>query len=197
MAWTPIDMYSNGLEFFGDVVDSTAADAWQNASPCDGWSALDVLGHVGSATAMGVRILRGEEMNFAQQDPPSSAVEGDPRSWWASLAATARDAVAGISPADLTREVDTPMGRRTVGEGLSFPAVDLFIHAWDLAAATGRSVEFPDEAVEFIRAMFEHVPPEATRRPGVFADPLEAPEGASSTERLIAWSGRVRPNHGA
>lgn len=197
MAWTPIDMYSSGLEFFGNVVEATAGDAWQNASPCDGWSALDVLGHVGSATAMGVHILRGEEMTFAQQDSPSSAVEGDPRSWWASLATTARDAIAGISPADLTREVDTPMGRRTVGEGLSFPAVDLFFHAWDLAAATGRSVEFPDEAVEFIRAMFEHVPAEATRRPGVFADPLEAPEGASSTEQLIAWSGRVRPSDGA
>jgi uncharacterized protein (TIGR03086 family) len=82
------------------------------------------------------------------------------------------------------------MGRRTVREGLSFPAVDLFIHGWDLAIATGQTVVIPDEAIAFTRAMFENIPDEVSRRPGVFAARVDAPAGASPTDELIAFAGR-------
>ncbi len=137
---------------------------------------------------MGARILRGGDMSFDRRDPPSSIIEGEPLTWWKDLSSEAREALAGVE--DLDREVDTPMGRRSIREGLSFPAADLFLHGWDLAVATGQSVAFPDEAVEFVRAMFENVPEEITRRPGVFSPAVETPEGSNPTEALIAWSGR-------
>ncbi len=188
MTWTAADTYREGLDFFTAVVDGVPADAWQHTAPCEGWRALDVLGHVGEATGMGARILRGDDMHFERVDPPSAAVDGDPGRWWHGLADDARDALANVD--DLDREVDSPMGRRSVREGLSFPAVDLFIHGWDLAIATGRPVTIPDEAVAFTRAMFEHIPDEVARRPGVFADRIEPPAGASATDRLIAFTGR-------
>jgi hypothetical protein len=48
--------------------------------------------------------------------------------------------------ADLTTVVDSPMGRRSIGEGLSFPAVDLFVHGWDLARSVGAEGVIPPEA---------------------------------------------------
>lgn len=183
-------MYTNGLEFFDAVVAGVDAEGWTRPSPCEGWSALDVLGHVGEATMMGVRILRGGDMSFTRHDPPSSVVDGDPAAWWVGVAADARDSVSRLTDADLDREVDSPMGRRSVGEGLSFPAVDLFVHGWDIATATGQEVTFPDAAIAFTRAMFEKVPDEASRRPGVFADVQAAGATATPTEQLIAWTGR-------
>lgn len=188
MAWTAADAYKEGLTFFSTVVDGTAPQQWTNDSPCAGWSALDVLGHVGEATSMGLRILRGDEISFTRHDPPSSVVAGDPGEWWHELAAQALDVFGG--EIDLDREVDSPMGRRTVGEGLSFPSVDLFIHGWDLATATGRTVTIPDEAIAFTRGLFAHVPVEASRRPGVMGDERVAPAGANPTEALIAFTGR-------
>lgn len=188
MTWTSSDMYAEGLAFFTAVVEGVPDTRWEDASPCEGWSARDVLGHVGAAAGMGARILRGEAITFTPSDPPGSAVEGDPVEWWGRLATDAREAVAGVD--DLDREVDGPMGRRTVREGLSFPAVDLFLHGWDLATATGQVVEFPDEAIEFTRGMFERIPEEVSRRPGVFGPALHDPAGATPTETLLAWTGR-------
>lgn len=190
MAWSAVEMYTNGLEFFDAVVAGVDAEGWTRPSPCEGWSALDVLGHVGEATMMGVRVLGGGDMSFTRHDPPSSVVDGDPAGWWAGVAADARDSVSRLTDADLDREVDSPMGRRSVGEGLSFPAVDLFVHGWDIATATGQEVTFPDAAIAFTRAMFDKVPDEASRRPGVFADVQAAGATATPTEQLIAWTGR-------
>lgn len=188
MAWNALDTYGNGLRFFTDVVASVPDDRWTAPSPCHGWTALDVLGHVGEATSVGARILRGGELQFTRHDPPSSAIDGEPATWWAAAAADADDALVNVT--DLDREVDSPMGRRTVREGLSFPAVDLFIHGWDLAAATGQSVRFPAEAVEFIRGVFAHVPAEATRRPGVFDAAVDVPAGSDATDQVLGFAGR-------
>lgn len=186
--WDSLDTYDNGLTFFTGVVETVPADRWTAPSPCDGWTALDVLGHVGEAALVGARILRGGEREFNRHDPPSSAVEGDPAVWWAAAAAQARQALAEVT--DLDREVDSPVGRRTVREGLSFPAVDLYLHGWDLAAATGSRVRFPAAAVQFIRDVFAHVPDEVTRRPGVFGAPVEVGADRDETDHILGFAGR-------
>lgn len=188
MDWNALDTYENGLRFFTDVVNGVPDDRWQSTSPCEGWTALDVLGHVGEATTVGAQILRGDEMNLVRHDPPSSIVEGDPSTWWAGTATDAAEAL--LNATDLDREIDSPAGRRTVRDGLSFPAVDLFIHGWDIAAATGQSVRFPAEAVTFIRGVFANVPEEATRRPGVFAAAVDATAGSDDTDQVLAFAGR-------
>lgn len=188
MAWDSLEMYTNGLDFFGDIVATVPADAWDRESPCEGWTALDVLGHVGSATIMGAAILAGEPMTFAPADPPGANVVGDPATWWAEVEAGARAAAETVE--DLDRVVDSPMGPRTVREGLSFPAADLYLHGWDVAAATGRNLVLPAEAIEFIETMFTHIPDEVSRRPGVFGPKRHAPHRASATEKLIAFTGR-------
>ena len=66
---------------------------------------------------------------------------------------------------DLTVVVDSPVGRRTVGDGLSFPALDLFIHAWDVARSVGKDVVIPTEAIEFAHVIFEPIPEEQMRQP--------------------------------
>lgn len=154
MIWTSDEAYRRGIDVMSEVVEQVPGDAWGRPSPCEGWRALDVLGHVGAATAMGLHILRGEapDLGFGRQDPPGDAVRADPLLWWTGLAAPAREAVAEIDDLGLERVVDTPMGRRSVRDGLRFPAADLFLHAWDIAAATDVSVSIPDDAVPFVRA---------------------------------------------
>ncbi|MFT4127208.1 MAG: TIGR03086 family metal-binding protein, partial [Gordonia sp. (in: high G+C Gram-positive bacteria)] len=162
--------------------------AWRRSSPCAGWTALDVLGHVGETTRIGALILSEAPFDPAEFDPPAKAVDGDPAFWWQQQAGKAYEVLAG--DVDLDRVVDSPMGRRSVREGLAFPAADLYLHGWDLGTATGQSVTIPDGAIAFIRGMFEYVPEEAARRPGVFDAAKPAPADATPTEDLIAWTGR-------
>lgn len=48
------------IGFFDAIVERVPADAWSGPSPCARWRALDVLGHVGKATAYGIEALVGE-----------------------------------------------------------------------------------------------------------------------------------------
>ncbi len=183
-----LTIYRNGLDFFGSIVQAVPDGAWQRSSPYAGWSASDVLGHVGETTGMGARILGGVPVDPTASEPPSTAIDGDPAFWWVQQAGQARAALdAGV---DLDREVDSPIGRRTVREGLSFPAADLYLHGWDLGAATGIPVTIPDDAIAFISGIFEFVPEDIARSPGVFGPAVPVGEGASATQKLIAFTGR-------
>lgn len=187
--WDPDRCYLEGLAFFTERVRGvSAADAWARPSPCAGWRAVDVLGHVGAGTRFGTELLRGAEPSWSPPpDPPGAVVDGDPGAWWEQLVGPARDAVDG---ADLTQVVDSPMGRRSIGEGLTFPAIDLFVHGWDLARVAGEQVDVPDEAIEFAHRALDALPSAMIRTPQVFADAIDTPSDASASDAFLAWTGR-------
>lgn len=188
MTWTADTVYSEGLDTFTVVVDSLSAADWERPSPCAGWRAIDVLGHVGATTEFGTRLLTTGEMAWVPPaDPPGSVVDGDPAAWWRAKVPGARAALDGV---DLTRTVETPMGTRTIAEGLAFPAIDLFVHAWDIGVVAGRSVTLPGELLEFAHATFAPIPEEMMRSDTIFAAAVDAPAGASPTDEFLAWSGR-------
>lgn len=187
MSWSPDTVFVEGLAFFSTSVTLLQDADWQRPSPCSEWTALDVLGHVGTAVGFGTALLRGEQPAWSPSDPPGTNVEGDPRGWWNALVASARRAVGGV---DLTTVIESPVGRRSIGDGLSFPALDLFIHGWDLARSIGKDVVIPAEVVEFAQVAFAPIPSERMRSSRVFADALAPPSDATPTEEFIAWTGR-------
>ncbi|WP_306325341.1 TIGR03086 family metal-binding protein [Streptomyces venezuelae] len=75
---------------------------------------------------------------------------------------------------------------RTVG---SMVLLDLTVHAWDLARATGRSFA-PDPAV--VAGLADEVAGMApmARKMGVFGDAVDLPEDADAFARLLATTGR-------
>jgi uncharacterized protein (TIGR03086 family) len=187
MQWQPDTAFLRGLDFFSDAMSGLGGTDWQGVSPCRGWRPLDILGHVGQATRFGTLLLQGAQPEWSPVEPPGAAVEGRPGPWWRGLAAPARSAVAG---ADIAQVVDSPRGKRTIGDGLSFPAVDLFVHGWDVAKSAGRDLVLPAEAVEFARSVLEPLPAEQIRSPRVFAAARSAPAGVSDSRAFLAWTGR-------
>jgi uncharacterized protein (TIGR03086 family) len=187
MPWNPDVAFLTGLDFFNGIVGSVGARDWQRSSPCTGWTALDVLGHIGIGTEFGTKLLRGEQPQWHPVDPPGESVSGDPAQWWAAKVGPAKDAVRGV---DLAKEVDSPMGRRSISQGLSFPAVDLFVHGWDLARSIGRDVEIPYAAIEFAHQALDQIAAEQVRSPRVFAAEVRPTPDATATQRFVAWTGR-------
>ena len=187
MITSPDAVFLDGLDAFGDVVAQLAPDDWERPSPCAGWRAIDVLGHVGSAVRFGATLLLHGEAPWKPVDPPGQAVEGDPGAWWESIAPAARQAVAGT---DLTRVIDAPRGPRSVADGLSFPALDLFVHAWDLGRCIGLDVAVPAQVIDFGHALIDPLPAGQVRSAAVFADEVPAPPDATAGDACIAWTGR-------
>jgi uncharacterized protein (TIGR03086 family) len=187
MTHASAQLFDAGLDHFDAVASQLAADDWQRPSPCAGWTALDVLGHLGTALSMGASLLKGEQPRFAEVASPSELVEGEPYAWWRAQAEEVRAALEG---ADLDLVMDTPMGPRTVADRLAFPAIDLYVHAWDIGRAAGIDVTIPDAAIEFAHGYIDPLPPEMVRASGVMAPEVDAPADASPTDAFIAWCGR-------
>ncbi|MGW7086005.1 TIGR03086 family metal-binding protein [Streptomyces sp. NPDC054871] len=81
------------------------------------------------------------------------------------------------------------MPAKTVG---CMALLDLTVHAWDLARATGQEYEPAPESIGVVAVLRETVAglgPTA-RKMGVLGEPVTAPEGASELERLLAETGR-------
>jgi uncharacterized protein (TIGR03086 family) len=187
MAWTSDQCYLAGLDHFTSCVHALGPDDWDRPTPCAGWTARDVVGHVGGATRFGTQLLTGQPVTMPPTEQPGSTVDGDPVAWWDALVGPSRAALDGV---DLAKVVDSPMGPRSIADGLRFPAIDLFIHGWDLVRSTGHSVEIPTQVIEFAETAFAEFPEAAMRNARVFAPAYAADATATPSDALLAWTGR-------
>lgn len=113
---------------------------WERPSPCQDWNGHQVLDHV-SATLRGIlgmlagRDYRASKDGDARTSSPAEAIDT-----WRALADEAKVAAAALDP---QTELEGPMGAGPALQSLAVPTHDLTVHAWDLAATAGRSVELP------------------------------------------------------
>ena len=85
---------------------------------------------------------------------------------------------------------DTPAGRQTLEELVAMTGLmDLLVHGWDLARATGQDESLdPDE----VHAFLVGIEPwdAALRSSGHFGPRVAVPDDADEQTRLIAFTGR-------
>lgn len=178
--------FLQAMDVFGATAARVPAPAWGNASPCAGWTARDVAGHVVGTVTKAAAILGGEAFPPGPSRPEDGAGD-DPVAAWRAASRPARESVG---EADLSREIDMPRGRGTAAQALAFPTADLIVHAWDIAHAAGLELSLPAELLAHIVATCAPVPEETLRGPDLFGPAREAPDGADDTARLMAWLGR-------
>ena len=67
--------------------------------------------------------------------------------------------------------------------------VELLLHGWDLAQATGQPLLVSDQVVSYVAGLAETVVP-GSRSRGDFGPEVEAPPGSTALDRLAAYAGR-------
>jgi uncharacterized protein (TIGR03086 family) len=179
------ERYREALDLFGTVVDKVGDDRWEAPSPCSGWTAAGVVGHVIQGTRMILAVAAQAEPVAPAPDP--AAVTGvDPRYAW-HVRREEIDALLGRLDVDAV--VQTGQGPLRVDDGMGQAVIEPLVHAWDLASATGQRVSLPDHLVEPLLAMLEPVEP-IIRSSGMFADRVPVADDAAPQERLLAFLGR-------
>jgi uncharacterized protein (TIGR03086 family) len=183
-------LLDRGLDFFASVVTRLGDDDWERPTPCAGWTARDLLGHLATSMRVGISVMQGLPPAWPDAARPGDLVEGDPAGFWRDIAVQARDVLRN---ADLGRVMETPLGR-TVADDLAIPVIDLYVHAWDLGVAVGIAVEIPPDVIDFAHAYLDPLPDDMVRGDNrAFAPQAPVPAGATPTERFIAWTGRRPP----
>ena len=121
-------------------------------------------------------------------------VEGDPVKFWRDTVLRAQQVLAD---ADLTRPMESPLGH-TVDDALAIPVIDLYVHAWDLAATINLVIEIPGTVIAYAHDHLDQVPEEIIRGENrAFAPEAQAPADATATEEFLAWTGRQLPSASA
>jgi uncharacterized protein (TIGR03086 family) len=70
-------------------------------------------------------------------------------------------------------------------------SIELLVHGWDFAVATGQTVNVSDEVSRYVLGLAHTVISPQGRQSGLFADALEVGPDADILDRLIAFSGRT------
>jgi len=174
---TRIEDYLTNADRFSAVV----ADApdWDGQSPCEGWTAADVLTHVVD-TQRDFLTKRGADLG--------SLPSADPVAQWGTHLEQVRGVVADED--FVTDEYDGHFGRTTVADTMAnFYGFDMLVHRWDLARAVGSDVTWTDAEMDALETNLEALSDNLYTE-GVCKGPLEASTDAPRQERILARLGR-------
>ncbi|WP_327593931.1 TIGR03086 family metal-binding protein [Streptomyces chartreusis] len=168
------------------VVRGIPDEALTAPTPCAEYEVKALVNHLYQVIVQFQRLAAKEASDFGDSIPDRVAEDAE---WREGLVREADRLVAAWSApgAEEGRTGGMDMPARLVG---SMALLDLTVHVWDLARATGQDYAGADEPVvaELTGAVDTLAP--TARKMGVFGEPVPEPAGASPFERLLARTGR-------
>jgi uncharacterized protein (TIGR03086 family) len=177
-----LERYERITGQFTDRVRAVPAEAWDDPSPCEGWRARDVVGHL---TTWIPEFFSSQGIAF----PEVPSVEDDPQGAWEVVQRTIAAALA--DPELSAKPIATPFSTQPLADTVDMIVTgDVFTHTWDLARATGQDDALDPDQVQRMLAATGEMPEEALRADGMFGPALEAPADADDQTRLLAYLGR-------
>jgi uncharacterized protein (TIGR03086 family) len=179
---TPPERFRRVAGRFTDLARAVPESRWESPSPCEGWTARDLVRHL---TGWMPAVLARMEVPV----PPVPSVDDDPAGAWAVLADTIQAALDNPTVAEREFEME-PLGRQSVAGAIGTIFFgDVFLHTWDLARATGQDESLDEriatEMLEGLRPMEQLL-----RDSGHYGPRVDVPEDADVQTRLLAFTGR-------
>ena len=175
------DRYRKLAGSMTETIAGVDEERWNASSPCEGWTARDVVQHLVDTSAM--------FLGFIEEEPPSGpSVDDDPLGAFGA----ARDSVQAAldDPEKAAKEYDGMFGHTSFAKSVDgFLSADLVIHRWDLARATGQDDTMPADEVQRIHEQLEPMD-DKMRGPGAFGPKIDPPAGADAQTKLLCFLGR-------
>ena len=185
----PSDQSRPSAEAFAVLVAGIGPGQLDNPTPCAGWSVRDLLNHVYGAGHLFAAIFAGREP-AAAPGAPVDLVGDDPLAAWMRVVDDLGSAVD--MPGALDRIAPMPWGPTPSAVLYELVKMDLLVHGWDLAQATGQAFDPSAEVVDPVLASVRQIiAPEMRFEGGPFAAEVAAPADARPVERLVAFTGRA------
>ncbi len=176
------DRFDRLASRFTDAVLAVPPEAWDNAAPCAGWTARDIVRHM-------VEWMPGMMVGIGLPLQTLPSVDDDPLDAWTSLV----DQLQAVldDPVTASREVAFgPAGTHTVAGGISMTMLgDIVIHTWDLARAAGLDDTLD---ADMVHGMLVGMQPkdEMLRSSGHFGPKVSVAADADEQTQLLAFTGR-------
>lgn len=184
------DRFRRVADGLSRTIEAVPADAWDNPSPCEGWTARDVLRHL-VEWLPGPGFLLG---TFDIETRPIPPIEDDPAGAWAAVRDAIQVGLEDPGVAELVRDCGPP-GQLSFEAAVDMTCTpDVLIHTWDLATAAGVEADLDAAQIQLQAAGIDSLPPEvdeAMRASGHFGPRVAVAPDADALTRLLAFNGRA------
>ncbi len=181
----PVEVYEATVQSMQTIIAGVRADQVSASTPCTEWNVQALINHNIKVSQFFNSILTGAGgPNNMEVNVPLL-----PEGAAAAFEAATSGLLTTAKPIDLGKVVEAPFGSMPAGQLMMIPSMDMFIHKWDLAKATGQDTSLDSGLAEVYYHLMEHML-SGGRDPNNFAPAMTVPASASIQDRLLALSGR-------
>ena len=181
-------IHERALNETGKWIGAMTADQLDLATPCDGWSVRELLDHVVSGNHWAAELAAGKTIADVGDRLDGDMLGADPDGAYRASAALA--AAAFNAPGAMDAPCAVSYGPVPGSVYCGHRILDVTIHGWDLAKATGQDATIDPELVDAIAAI---IAPQIDMLAGsgMFGTTIGAAADADTQTRLLAQLGRT------
>lgn len=166
------------------VVRRIPEGSWDNDSPCEGWTARDVLGHQVGVLNGVANMADGNDMKFPETPEDLS----DPIGLWSE--AVDKVLAALDQPEALHHSGKYWFGPMSIDELIGVVKWDPLTHAWDLGQATGVEAKLDESLAQKSFDTISSMRPALAKMRLVSEEPVDVPADADIVNRYLGLVGR-------
>lgn len=177
----PVDLYRSAAARAATVIEGVAPEQLGWPTPCIEWDVQALVDHLVGGTEYLLAALAGRP-----PEPRTGTTAADYRTGVTAV-------LAGLGePGALERTCTSPLGFEwPVGQAVAGTFMDVLVHTWDLAHATGQDTRLDPTLVEACTALFLPEMPERGREAGIVGPAVEVGPDASPQAQLLGAMGRA------
>lgn len=185
----PIEAYQGAAQGLIPVYGGVNSGQLTSSTPCSDWTVKNLLNHAINVQAFLHSALTGGSMTAGEmfQVDGDLPIEGSE----AALKSITDQVISAANGMDLSTVIATPFGEMPAGNFMMIPMLDMVIHRWDLASATGQNNTIDAGLAEVCIGVLSPEALEGGRKMGAFGPEVPVPETGTVQERLLGSTGRT------
>src|SRR6266571_3017682 len=147
------ELHAQALDATGRIVAGIPAGRWQADTPCDGWDVRALVNHVVSGNLWAAELAADGTIEGVGDRLDGDVLGSDPAGSYAASAEAAAAVFRRPGALEAPCAVSYGPVPGSVYAGHRF--IDVFIHGWDLATATGQDAALDESMMEACRQVLE------------------------------------------
>jgi uncharacterized protein (TIGR03086 family) len=186
---TPFTVLDESHQAMRAVVAGVSDDGWARSTPCQQWNVAQVLRHSAGDQLAFAAAITGSGGPAENPFEPSAACPDGPQAFLEEALRTAGAAWSTVAPSTASVPTPLPQGAMGADDAAAAAALDIAVHAWDIAAATGQPSPLPDGLAAKLMPVATAIV-EPLRAYGAYAAALDPEPGDDDDATLLRYLGR-------
>ena len=182
------ELHSQALDATGRVVRGVPADRWRAPTPCADWDTRALVNHLVAGNLWAAELAAGGTIEGVGTRLDGDLLGDDPAEAYENAAAAAAAVFRRPGALDAPCAVSYGPVPGSIYAGHRF--LDVLVHGWDLAEATGQDYTIDPQLMEACRQVIEPQL-EAFRSAGALGPEVAVPTDASAQTQFLALLGRT------